>query len=30
MNEKLKLIRTTLGLSQNELGFKLGVTGSSI
>lgn len=30
MNERLKLIRSVLGLSQNELGLKLGVTNSSI
>ncbi len=30
MNERLKLIRDVFGLSQNELGLKLGVTNSSI
>ncbi|WP_294124713.1 helix-turn-helix transcriptional regulator [uncultured Clostridium sp.] len=30
MNERLKLIRDILNLSQNELGLKLGVTSSSI
>lgn len=30
MNERLKLLRTTLGLTQNELGKKLGVTKSNV